>query len=303
MKKLFIAVIALIFIGGSLHAQKKNGTIYSEHEAIDKTKGVWEAIIKGDKDKYMSFFADSVYMLTNGFPSDKVAIKDDAKNLGWLNAEFENIKVEDQKPAYPDALEYKGDVTWVQDWLIMTGRHIKTGIHLELPIHCLYNFNSDGKITVMSLYFDDDIFEEINNSLEKKLNGKVFIYHPYIVTVRKLMNAYVDGDLETWKGFFAENAVFYNTMTEWGKYRTLEEIMPLQEMQLKSMDKFKVEQVGYPDCIYYEKGGLYVVYSWWTNTIVKNGKPYTYPFMLTHNFNDEGKIVVEYFYGSSNHME
>ena len=80
-------------------------------------------------------------------------------------------------------------------------------------------------------------------------------------------------------------------------------MIPMQEKSLASMEKFKVEQVGYPDCIYYDKGDSYTVYSWWKNTILKDGKPYTYPFMLAHTFNDQGEIIVEYFYGSSNHMK
>lgn len=304
MRKIVCALMALLLIGVNSYAQKKNGVIYSEHEAIDKTKALWEAFVNADAEKYVSYLADSVFMMSNGNPSKKMAAKEAANGLDWWKNEVEMLKVVDYKPAYPDALEYKGDILWVQDWLLMTGRHIKTGVNIELPIHSMYQFNEDGKIAIMATYFDNDVFEEISESQTTRTNGKVYINHPYILTVRKLMNAYTDRDLETWKSFFTEKAVFMNSMMEYGKSMSLEESARIHEKRLSNKEyKFKVEQVGYPDCIYYEKANNYIVYSWWKTTIMKNGKVYAYPIMLQHSFNDEGKITSEFVYGSSNHMK
>lgn len=151
---------------------------------------------------------------------------------------------------------------------------------------------------------DPTIFTEIAESQTKKLNGKVFIYHPHIATVRKGMNAFVAKDKEKWASFYAPKAIFSNSSMQVGEYMNMEEHQAnMAAMFFKEDFKFKVEQRGYPDCIYYEKNDMYVVYSWWNMMYKKDGKIYEYPFMLSHDFNDEGLIVREHIYVSSNHLE
>jgi hypothetical protein len=67
--------------------------------------------------------------------------------------------------------------------------------------------------------------------------------------------------------------------------------------------KVKLVQVGYPDCIYYEKNDGYVVYSWWNMKIQMNDKTWEIPYMMSSDFDKDGKIVREHIYVSSNHME
>jgi hypothetical protein len=221
----------------------------------------------------------------------------------WSNS-YENLKIEDQKPGFPDALEYKEGGIWVQDWLLLSGIHKETGIVLDLPIHNLYSFNEDGKITMMASYFDNDVFEEIVNSRTTRENGTVYINHPYIVTVRKAINAFASGDFETWAGYFSPEARFTTSSMKSGESMSLEEYkQTLIDMFFKDDMKFKVEQVGYPDCVYYAQNDLYVVYSWWKMTVKKDGKISEIPFMLSHDFNDEGKINFARIYMSSNHLE
>ena len=189
MKKISVLLIMLLIVGANSFSQKKSGTVYSEHETIEKTRGVWKAYVNGDEAKYRSFFADTAYLTRNDNPTRAMANADIGKGIGNMGKNYDNFMVEDQKPAYPDAIEYKEGGTWVQDWLIMTGIHKATGIVLDLPVHNLYRFNKAGKITTMVSYFNDDVFEEIGNSLRTVENGTVYINHPYIVTVRKVMNA------------------------------------------------------------------------------------------------------------------
>ena len=304
MRKITVIFILLLVVGATSFSQEKSGTIYSKHESIDITKELWKAFVNGDEETYRSFFADSAYMLMNGNPEPKTSNAEISKGVAnWVGA-YENLKVGDQKPAYPDAMEYKEGGVWVQDWLLMTGIHKKTGIILNLPIHNLYSFNDEGKVTAMISYFNNDVFEEIANSQKTRENGKVFINHPYIVTVRKAMNAFVAKDMDKWASFFSPKARF-STLS-----MPLEESMSLDEykeamakMFFKDDLKFKVEQVGYPDCIYYEKSDNYIVYSWWKMIYKMDGKLFEYPFMLSHDFNDEGMIIYENIYVSSNHLE
>ena len=162
MKKILLLTISF-FVALLSYGQEKNGTVYIKHPAIEKTKNLWSAFEKGDKAAISAFLADSMVAIYNG--STDVQKKEDyLKTLDWFSTEFENLKVVDDAPGYPDAIDYTKGGLWVQDWLLMTGTHKKSGINLNLHFHNLYSFNKDGKITSLSLYFDNDQFEEITSS-------------------------------------------------------------------------------------------------------------------------------------------
>lgn len=296
-------LVVLLLIGANINAQTKNGTVYSDHETIEKTKNLWKAFVTGDKDTYMSHYADTVYAFSNGKKNiwTKEFIE---KHFNYWQKEYENLDSKDHKPAYPDAIEYNESGMWVQDWHMFTGRHIKTGINLKLHIHHLYSFNKDGKITSIHFYFNNDIFDEIKNSEKTTKNGTVYINHPHILTVRKVMNAFIDKDIEKWASFYTPEAAFIHSSMKFGDSATLEQSKEsINNLFFNSNKEYDVEQIGYPDCIYYEKSDSYAVMSWWKMTILKDNKKYEYAFMLNHDFNKDGKIIREYVYGSSNHME
>lgn len=302
MKK-FMIFICLILMGTFASAQKENGTVFSEHETIEKTKALWSAFANGDKEVFTAFFTDSVYLFING-NMNYVTKENIGSSIKWWAEEIENLKIEDSKPAYPDAIEYKEGGIWVHDWLKFTGVHIKSGINLDLHYHNLYSFNEEGKINSIHFYFNDDIFEEISNSLTTKENGIVYVNHPYIVKVRKLINAiYITKDVEAWAEFFTPNARFGALSMKVGKTIDLETKKNQLKKMLSSGKEKKIKQIGYPDCIYYEKGDYYVVYSWWTVTHIEGDKKVEIPFMLSHNFNKDGKIARADSYFSTNHFE
>jgi hypothetical protein len=304
MKKFTAFFILLLIAGTYSFSQKKSGTVYSEHETIDKTRELWKAVVSGDAEKLRSFFADSAYVIRNNNDSPKLANEQIGKGLAEWASSFENLEVGDQKPAAPDAIEYKDGIIWVQDWLLMTGIHKKTGIVLDLPIHNLYSFNEEGKITAQVQYFNNNVFEDIGHSQTIRENGKVYINHPHIATVRKVMNAYVAKDMEEWKSYYSAEARFTTASMEWGETIGLEEYWEAVSGKFhKDGLKIKLEQFGYPDCIYYEESNQYVVYSWWKVTVWKEGKKHVVPFMLSHSFDQEGKITFEAAYISSNHLD
>ena len=297
-------MVLLLIAGLSTHAQKKSGVTYSEHDAITKTQELWSAQVKGDEAKYRSYFADSAYMSRNGSNPPKTANVDIGKGIAKWTSNYENLKVEDHKPAYPDAIEYKEGGTWVQDWLLMTGIHKETGIVLDLPLHNMYSFDEDGKITKMIRYFNNDVFEEIANSKGTKENGMVYINHPYIATVRKAVNAFVARDFETMLSKFSPKAMITFSAMDSDESMNVEEYKAyLTDRYLKDDLEYKMEQVGYPDCVHYAKSDQYVVYSWWKIRVKKDGKKYEIPLMLSHDFNDDGEVVRQHVYASSNHFE
>ena len=285
-------------------AEEKNGTVYLKHPAIEKTKNLWSAFEKGDKAAFGSFLADTMVAIYNG-SSDSQKKENYVKGLDWWSTEFENVKVVDDAPAYPDAIEYTKGGLWVQDWLLITGNHKKSGINLNLHLHNLYSFNKDGKITSLHLYFNTDQYEEIISSGFTQENGKVYISHPYIITVRKSVNAYCAKNIITLSEFYSPDVVFSNSTMKWGVTMDLAARKKGWEGEYAKYDNIKMKQVGYPDCIYYTKDDSYVVYSWWVLSGISkaNGKRIELPLMLSHSFNKEGKIVNQYEYYSSNHLE
>ncbi len=294
-------LLVLLLVGLNVYSQKKNGTIYSEHETINKIMELRKAFESGDKTSYLSYFSDSVKVYSNGkqLSWTKEGL---GKSLDWWSKEFENIKFSDAKPATPDALDYKDGGIWVQEWVILTARNVKTGININLPVHRMYGFNSDGKIITNMWYYNNDVFDDIDNSLLTKENGTVYINHPHIVTVRKSMNALIDRDFDLWASFFSPKARLGHIAFQTNVFQTVDEKKEILKKTFTPEKKFKIEQQGYPDCIYYTKDNVYIVYSWWNMTVKKNGIKYTFPFMLSHTFNAEGKITYEMVYASSNHL-
>jgi len=303
MKKKLLLTIA-VFAWLINFAQENNGTVFSKHPAIEKTKQLWSAFEKGDKAAFGAFLADSMIAIYNGSP-DVQKKEDFLKSIDWWSAEFENLKVTDDSPAYPDAIEYSKGGLWVQDWLLITGTHKKSGINLNLSIHHLYSFNKAGKITSLHLYFNNDLFEAISTSGATQENGKIYINHPYIISVRKLVNAYCSENLAAMTDFYSPGVSFANSTMKWGENMDLTARKKELTESFANTDNIKMRQVGYPDCIYYAKNDSYTVYSWWiwSGTSKADGKKVEFPIMLSHSFDQKGKIVSEEAYYSSNHFK
>ncbi|WP_372774047.1 nuclear transport factor 2 family protein [Mangrovibacterium sp.] len=303
MKKLVLSIVAIAIMAG-VYAQKKNGTVFIEHPAMEKVTNMWQAFAKGDSAAFVSFFADSVHISRN---DRKFTMKNaELPSLySWWIREFDAIRFEVDTPAYADAIEYEKGGLWVQDWIRVAGTHTKTGINLDLPTHNLYRFNDDGKISVLIQYYNNDLFQEINNSERTIKNGVVYINHPYILSVRKYVNALCAKDMDELMSYFSPKAGFASLMMDWGdSFMTMEQQKDVWQMIFDNNDNMTMTQFGYPDCIYYEKNGDYVVYSWWVfRSTSKEGKKIEMPVMLSDTFDEEGKIVNSVYYYSTNHLE
>ena len=131
------------------------------------------------------------------------------------------------------------------------------------------------------------------------------INHPYITTVRKLVNAYCAEDIETMSSFYASDVVFRDATMKRGERKDLETVKGELKERFAMFDDIDMKQTGYPDCIYYALNDNYVVYSWWIHsaTIASTGEKHEFPIMLSHYFDKDGKIVSEIAYYSTNHFE
>ena len=302
MKKIVLLLIFALTSFLMVSAQKENGTVYSEHEAIGKTKAMWAAFIKGDKETFVSFFADTIWVGSNGNYEKKPG-----KYMGgfvdwWEN--IDNFTIQDDKPAYPDAIEYKSGGLWVQDWLLWTGIHKATGIKINIRVHNLYRFNKDGKINAANQYFDYGVFDEIYKSSKTIENGVVYKYHPYINIVRKAVNAYCAKEVDKMFEFYSGDAVFSNLVLTNNQTYGVDVMKKEMKNNFENQNNISMVETGHPVCVWYEKES-YVVYSWWLfSYTTKSGvKKSGIPIMMTDIFNAGGKIAMEAVYYSSNHFE
>lgn len=302
IKYLFFFVLAIYSFMG-VQAQKKEGVIYTNHEAISKTKAQLAAFAKRDFDTYTSYFADSVIIIHNG--DSAVRSKQDFKGVfNWWNG-MDHLTVKDDSQRSPIAYISKDGELWVQNWLNFTGTHNKSGVNFEGHMHNLYHFNKDMKIDKLYQYYDEKMFDQVNNSDKTTENGTVYINHPYINTVRKCVNAWCAEDIPTLTSFYAPDAWFMQSSFKATKPIKLEDKMKQNKQNFDAYDNIKLEQWGYPDCIYYEKDDAWVVNSWWILSVTtKDGvKKSDIPVMMSHVFNKDGKITWEAVYVSSNHFQ
>lgn len=303
MKKVVFLIIILLTSFLMVNAQKQSGIVYSEHDGITKTRAMWAAFLKGDKETYLSFYADSVWSGNNG-SMERRTKEQFGGMMDWWNKEFKNLSITDDKPAYPDALQFKEGGLFVQDWLKLTGIHEKTGINLDWPFHNVYRFNDQGKVDVILQYYDPARFKEINNSQRTIEDGVVYKFHPYISNTRKAVNAYNAKDLQTWLSFYTPNAVFNSLSLKDGESIDLKTKIANTKNTFATYNTINLKQSGEPVCVSYEKT-YNVVYSWWvlSVTTMDGKKKSDIPVMLTHLYDDNGKIMSEAVYMDSKRLE
>ena len=176
MKKLTLILVALITF--SMSAQKKkNGVVFDKHPGILLIEEFNKAFVEADVEKLSSIMDDN-FKAYNALSSDKDQ-KGTPKNnfIGqskWWNANIDYLKITQDKPAYPDAIEYKGDQTWVQTWERVYGVNKQTGVELDMPVHRLYRLNKDATKIVALMDYSDK-FVQVNGSDLKLRDLKVFL--------------------------------------------------------------------------------------------------------------------------------
>lgn len=307
MKKLSIIAMMLVCVV-AFSQKKKNGTIYSEHPAIDVVENYEKAFVAGDADKVMSLLADD-YKWWNGTNSNKdvkPGTREGAgKNTTWWKENVDYLSLERFPGAYPDAIEYKDeeqkDVVWVQTWNELRGVHNETGVKVDMPVHRLYVVNADSKIETIIDYSNRTVWSELRDSYVTRENGTIYNHHDYINSVRRMMAALEHGDMDKFYSYYDEDAGFRNIhMPVDAKERTLEED---KEGMTEMLEKYEINNIdvqGYPDYLNYSKGDAKVVQSWWKVRMTRKSdkKKIVMPLFLIHDFNDEGKINGEIAYFS-----
>ncbi len=298
MKK-HVIIFMMLFTVIMYSQKKKNGTVYSEHPAITAVESMMQAYFDGDEDKVASYLADDFksYQGTSLNKDAKGTNKENfLKGVKWVKENWSYTTYKRTKGAYPDAIDYKDDSgVWVQTWNHLKALDNKTGVRLDMPIHRLYQMTSDNKIKNIITYDNDLPWAERRRSFAPRTNGTIYNNHDNINTVRLMMGALENGDADKGFSYFTEDATFSNLDMAQGERVTLTEE---KEGFLGMLEKWTIESIdvqGYPDYLEYELGNGKVVQSWWIVRMKRksDGKKVKLPLMLTHDFNDEGKITGE----------
>jgi len=299
MKK-HVIIAMMLFTCIMFSQTKKNGTIYKEHPAIVAVEAMMQAFFAGDEDKVASFLADD-FKSYQGTSLNKDAKGRDKENflrgVKWVKENWSYTTYKRSPGAYPDALEYKDDDDglWVQTWDHLKAIDNKTGVKIDMPIHRLFTMTDDNKIKRMFTYDNDLPWAERRRSFAARTNGTIYNNHDNINTVRLMMGALENGDADKGFSYFTEDATFTNLDMADGESATLAEEKEGFLGMLKNWTIESIDVNGYPDYLEYELGNAKVAQSWWTARMTRksDGKKVKLPLMMTHDFNDEGKIMRE----------
>lgn len=312
MKRLTLVVLMLLTMV-TYSQKKKNGTIYSEHPAIDIVEDFQKSFVAGDADKVMSHLADDYewWNGTNGNKDAKPGTKEGAgKNTSWWNENVSYLSLERTSGAYPDAIEYKDedqkDVVWVQTWDHLKGVHDETGVKIDMPVHRLYVVNDENKIETIIDYSDRTVWDEVGQSFAARENGKVYNHHDNINHIRRMMAALENSDMDKFYSYYDEKATFRNIhMAPNAASMSLEEDKEGMNKMMEAFEITSIDVQGYPDYINYGLGDAKVVQSWWKLRMTRksDSKKIVLPLFLIHDFDDEGKITGEIAYYSQALMQ
>ena len=297
MKKIcFILSFLFVF---TLNSQKnKNGSVYDKHPAIDLVNSFNQAWVTGDIEKASSYLAEN-FRVRNGNSvnkDDEGANKQQMiNNMRWWYNNNSYLKFTQDKPAYPDAIEYKkGGQVWVQSWDRLYAVNNQTGVKFDDPVHRLYMLTEDSKqIRLIFEYNNQNTFRKRNDAWpgNDMKNGVIYMNHEYINRVRKLQYAYFHGDVEKAMSYFHEDAMFRDINE--AEAMNSEQILVRDAKMFENWDVSSLDEVGYPDYLEYDWREAKVVMSWWNFRMVRksDGKKVTVPVHFSDRFDNDGKIV------------
>jgi len=145
---------------GNSFAERKNGTIYNNHEYINKVRRMIYAFENKDYETAYSFYDDKAQFSSSNMAPDAKALtltqmKEEDKKL-LEKFEITSIDV----TGYPDYLHYElGNTKVVQSWWNFRLTRKSDKKKFVLPVFYIHNFNDDGKITSELIYYSEKMLE------------------------------------------------------------------------------------------------------------------------------------------------
>jgi len=298
--KNYVALVMMMFTIIMFPQKKKNGTIYTDHPAIEMVEEMQQAFVKGDTINLASYLAEDfkAYDGMNSGSDYEGRSKSQfvRSSLGWKNnVDYLSIS---RFGGSPDALEYSDAGLWIQTWDMLKGVHKTTGVKIDMPIHRIFRINKENKIDVIITYDDRGVWMKMRNAFTERKNGTLYNEHENINTVRKMMSTFEHGDLEKSYSFFTEKARFRNLDMKQDEFNTIAQEKENFQNMLKIWDIESIDVVGYPDYLEYEISETRVVQSWWNIKFKRksDNKRVEIPVLLMHRFDEDGKIYNEMGY-------
>jgi hypothetical protein len=295
MKKIFYLGYALIFFMKAEAQKKKNGVIYNEHPYLETVKEFNSAFIKGDKEKIKSLVAEDV-KLWNSMSTNKrqkgIGLNGLLGRSSYWSNKLKNYSIEPKGKAYPDVLEFKGNNIWVYTYEVLKGIDKDNGFKIETPIDRSFLFNKEGKISWILESFNSAHLEKYNNSFKKRTNGTIWIDHPYIGTVRRLMNNFGIGEIDAAYEELGPDARIYDINMAIGEFQTIEERREWEKGVFTNFNLLSIDESGYPDLLEYNGDGMTVL-SWWIMKFQdkRNLKIVDLYLHRSDTVDEEGKII------------
>lgn len=132
---------------------RTNGTLYDQHDNINKVLRMVAALEHSDVDKAFSYFTENArfsnldmpFGETNTLSEEKEGFSNMIKN--WT---IDRIDVR----GYPDYLEYElGNAKVVQSWWTVRMTRKSDKKKVTIPVMLIHNFNDDGMITREAGYY------------------------------------------------------------------------------------------------------------------------------------------------------
>ena len=138
------------------------------------------------------------------------------------------------------------------------------------------------------------VFVLLTFAQTEKSNGTIYINHPNIDVVNKMMKAYETQNMDLYKSCYSDTVKFFVPGSD--KFDNLKKNVSVQNVDFKYFNNISMKPVGYPDYLHYKKDDSKTVQSWWTwsGTSKKTGKV---TFVIFDDFNTSGKIISETSYG------
>ncbi|NND05187.1 MAG: nuclear transport factor 2 family protein [Saprospiraceae bacterium] len=303
------SILALTFFTlgvGTLFSQMtENGTVYIDHPAIEVVKSFTEATVSGDSSKIAAALTDD-FQGYNGV-STNMDIRGRSKSsfinssLQW-SRQLDYYSISAFPGTYPDAIKYSKDndeeEVWVQTWDVIKGVHKKTGVKMNSSMHRLFKLTKDNKIKTIINYFNRSLFDEVGASFSDRTNGTIYNHHDNINTVRKMVYAFENLDIDNAHASYHEDARLFDINESLDSTFTLEEIKSRRQDFLDNFEIKAIELIGYPDYLEYEMGNGRSVLSWWNFHLVRKSdkKEITLAMHMNDDFDEDGKIISEIIY-------
>lgn len=126
---------------------RTNGTIYNQHENINKVRRMMSALENADPEKAFSYFTEDAKFSNLDMPADEThSLSEEKEGFTKMLNDWTIDAIE--VVGYPDYLEYElGAAKVVQSWWKVRMTRKKDKKQFVIPMMLTHNFNDDGMIT------------------------------------------------------------------------------------------------------------------------------------------------------------